>query len=228
MTARRLTTVAVAAILVAGCGADGASSSGEDATSAVTTAPEPTDVASATEPVVSDTATPTESAAPEPTAAPLDLPEADTNSKESAGFPDPSGPTSFLTDVEIGDHEEYERVVFTFTEDSEVPSWRVAYSDEIVESGSGRPVDIAGDAFLQVTMSGASGVDLSGENVVEIYTGPDRIAGEEFAASAVQEVVEAGDFEAVLEWGVGLDSERPFRVFTLEDPSRVVVDVMTS
>jgi hypothetical protein len=40
----------------------------------------------------------------------------------------------------------------------------------------------------------------------------------------VREIVRTGDFEAVLTWAVGLDLVRSFRVLTLENPARIVVD----
>jgi hypothetical protein len=40
-------------------------------------------------------------------------------------------------------------------------------------------------------------------------------------------VVNAGDFESVLSFGVGLARAEPFRMFTLTGPSRVVIDVRT-
>ena len=146
---------------------------------------------------------------------------------ESPGFPDMAGDIAYLTDVEVGDHDGYERVVFTFTEESPVPAWRVEYVDEVMQPGSGNPVDVAGEAFLHVILSGGTGVDMSGPEFEEVYTGPDRFDGEEAGTSAVAEVVLAGDFEAVMEWGIGVGGERPFRAFPLEDPSRLVVDIMT-
>ena len=226
MKAPRLATVAATVLLAAACNGSDQAPTGS-AESATPTEPIIAPATATAGPSASPTPTPTPTPTPAPTTAEIDLPDPDLNDKEAAGFPDPSGPTAYLDSVEIGDHESYERVVFTFTPDSPIPSWAVAYTDEITESGSGRPVDIAGDAFLSVTMSGASGVDMTGQDFVEVYTGPERIAGSESGASVVQEVVEAGDFEAVMDWGIGLTGERPFRVFTLQDPSRLVVDITT-
>jgi hypothetical protein len=43
----------------------------------------------------------------------------------------------------------------------------------------------------------------------------------------VREVVRTGDFEAVLTWAIGLDERVGFRVSTLDNPSRLVVDLDT-
>lgn len=230
-TGRRTTAALAAALVLAGCGgADTAEQESADATQATGTPTPTTTMTPAADPTPTTTATPTATptTATDGDSAPAaDLPPADTNDKEAAGFPDPTGETAFLTDVEIGDHPDYERVVFTFTDESVIPSWRVAYTDTVTESGSGRTVDVAGDAFLAVTMSGATGVRFEGEDIIEVYTGPERLEGQAVGADVVQEVVATGDFEATLDWAIGLDEQRPFRAFTLEDPSRVVVDVMT-
>ncbi len=39
-------------------------------------------------------------------------------------------------------------------------------------------------------------------------------------------MVEAGDFEATADWYIGLEVEDPcLRVFTLDDPARLVIDI---
>ena len=40
-------------------------------------------------------------------------------------------------------------------------------------------------------------------------------------------MVQAGDFESVLSFGVGVARTEPFHVFTLTRPSRVVIDLRT-
>ena len=46
--------------------------------------------------------------------------------------------------------------------------------------------------------------------------------------TAVKEVVQAGDFEAVVTYGIGVDRKRPIKVSTLSNPSRLVIDVSTA
>jgi len=131
--------------------------------------------------------------------------------------------TSLLTDVRVARHEGFDRVVFEF--DGPVPGFDVEYIEPpITEDGSGDEVDVRGDAFLQVRMEPASGFDLSGEGE-QTYDGPTRLSGEDAGTSVIQEVVRTGDFEAVLAWVVGISDEVDFRVDTLEDPTRIVVDV---
>lgn len=75
-----------------------------------------------------------------------------------------------------------------------------------------------------VRMETASGFDLAKPEGELVYTGPRRIAGSDVGTSIVREVVRTGDFEAVLNWAVGLDARADFRVLTLEAPPRLVVD----
>ena len=148
------------------------------------------------------------------------LTDADTDAKSGESTVDNTG---LLTDVRIARHEGYDRIVFEFRGDG-LPGWNVEYVDPpIIEDASGDVVEIEGDAFIQVRMFPASGFDM--EAVVESYTGPDQLDGADFGMSVVQEVERTGDFEAVLNWTIGLSDEVDFRVLTLSGPGRLVIDV---
>lgn len=128
---------------------------------------------------------------------------------------------ALLSDVRIAQHDGFTRVVFEFRGE-EPPGWIAEYQEPpVTEDPSGRTIAVEGDAFLRVTMSAASAVDLRGEEPVVSF-GPDRVAGPE---ELVNEVVDVGDFEAVMTWVIGLESEAPFAVATFTEPSRVVVDI---
>jgi hypothetical protein len=92
------------------------------------------------------------------------------------------------------------------------------------EDGSGAEVEIEGSAFVLVDMEPASGFDLATGEGEMVYEGPRRLPGTDVGTSVVREVVRTGDFEAQLAWAVGLDSRVDFRVTTLDDPARLVVD----
>ncbi|MGV0836149.1 hypothetical protein ABQE92_11250 [Mycolicibacterium thermoresistibile] len=53
------------------------------------------------------------------------------------------------------------------------------------------------------------------------YFGPSTVTAD---TAVITEAKEAGDFEAVLTWVVGLRAQVPFRVLVLEGPPRLVVD----
>jgi len=127
-----------------------------------------------------------------------------------------------LTDVRAGSHEGFDRIVFEFEGDA-VPGYAVEYRDPpFHEPGSGNEVAVTGEAFLYLRFEPARTAELEGEEVRVTYGGPRRFTPE---GSALTEVVMLGDFEALLEWTVGLEGERPFKVSTLTGPPRVVIDV---
>lgn len=128
---------------------------------------------------------------------------------------------ALLERVAVAGHDGYDRVVFQFR--NGLPGYRVEYVEPpLREDGSGNVVNLEGDAFVVVRMEQASGFDLSVPEGALVYTGPRRISPDD--TSVVREVVRTGDFEAVLTWAIGLSGRVPFRVLTLGDPARIVVD----
>lgn len=126
----------------------------------------------------------------------------------------------YLKAVRVGEHDGFDRVVFEF--ESGIPGYSVQYVDRpITEDGSGDTVDVDGDAVLSVRMEAASGADLTGADLREVYKGPRRIDG---PGEAVQEVVRTGDFEAVLNWVIGVDANKPFHAYTTGG-NRLVIDI---
>ncbi|WP_169951247.1 GerMN domain-containing protein [Microbispora sp. H11081] len=124
-----------------------------------------------------------------------------------------------LVDVRASHHPGLDRVVFEFR--GPLPARRSAgYVSRLIADGSGRTVQVAGDAILGLRFGGAAGHDQSGRPTY----GPSR---QTFALPGVIQVVNAGDFEAELTFGIGLARKSSYRVYTLTRPSRVVVDVRT-
>lgn len=140
---------------------------------------------------------------------------------ERPGAPDQE--MAVLSRVRVGAHDGYDRVVWEFSE-GDRPRVRVEYVDEPRQPGSGDPVDVAGSAYLRLIAEFATdrGAELYAPDA-QPYEGPQRLDGG--AARVVQEVVSLGDFEANMQWALGVDQERPFRVRVLESPLRIVVDV---
>jgi hypothetical protein len=128
-----------------------------------------------------------------------------------------SAPT--LTDVRAGGHSGFDRVVFEFK--GAVPEHRVRYVDQLVQDGSGRPVSVAGSADLEVVFHGANAHEQDGTPTIS----PRRFST---GLTAVKEVAQIGDFEAVVTYGIGVDRKRPIKVSTLSNPSRLVIDVPTT
>lgn len=149
---------------------------------------------------------------------------------EQPGFPadtavdteQPSGGPLGVTAVRVARQEGYDRVVFELDGQSPgQPGWRVEYVDEPTAQGSGDPVEVAGEAALSVTITGTGyPFDTGVEEVEDDPTLPGDL-------EVVQDVELGGVFEGQYEAFIGTASRAPFRVFRLDDPARVVVDVRT-
>lgn len=168
---------------------------------------------------------PTDDATPSPTddaSAPADESEEPADPFPANTEPDVAEPSAgamlTVTDIRVGHHEGYDRVVFELGGEG-TPGWRVEYVDQPVEDGKGTVLDVEGDAYLQVMISG-SGYPM--DTGVEEYSGTNPIDVED---GEIEEVLMRGVFEGYTQAFVGVDEQRPFRAFLLEDPARVVVDV---
>ena len=129
-----------------------------------------------------------------------------------------SSTTSTLVAIRAAQHVGFDRVVFEF--DGPVPANRdVSFVPEIIADPSGNPVPMFGAALLGVTFSSATAHDATA------FLTPERTT---CGLPNVIQVVRSGDFEAVLSFGIGLARQRPFNVFTLTNPSRVVIDITSN
>lgn len=170
----------------------------------------------------STTAAPTTTAAPSTTTtagAPDDSFDGATTPTSAPAPPDLQA-TALLTAVEVDGGDGVDQVTFTF--DSGVPGYDVAYIDPPVrQDGSGDVVEVEGAAFLEIRMEPASAVDLGG-TLEPTYTGPGEVSGE---TDVVTEVVRTGDFEANLTWVVGVSEEVAYRVTADTASNQLVVEL---
>lgn len=128
-----------------------------------------------------------------------------------------------VTDVRVGTHDGFDRVVLELGGIG-TPGWRVGYADAGVEDPSDRPVDLPGDRVLNIMIEGTA---YPFDTDLPEFSTTDRVAGT--GTTAVTEVAFLGTFEAQSQAMIGVDGDAaPFRVFLLQDPVRVVVDIQTA
>jgi hypothetical protein len=137
--------------------------------------------------------------------------------------PDTGSPSSdalvTVTDIRIGRHDGFDRVVFE-VDGTGAPGWEVRYVDDPASQGSGDPVEVEGAAVLQVTLTG---IGLPHDTGVDEWSGPDPLSIPE--TETVTEVVWDASFEGQSVAFVGTGAQTPFRVYLLESPARVVLEV---
>ncbi len=138
---------------------------------------------------------------------------------DSFGAGDPSS----VVNVRTGQHYCFDRMVVDLS--GSAPGYTVRYVPQVVQDGSGFPVQLRGNAFIQVTVN-APAYD---ENVNPTYTPADKneltnVTGYQ----TFRQLVDAGSYEGYTTVGLGVRGRLPFRVFTLDGPgtgSRLVIDV---
>jgi hypothetical protein len=140
----------------------------------------------------------------------------------------PAG-SALLTDVAVASSRCAHRVTFTFRPGTDpVPAgslgWSVGYETGPATNTAGQPVPVAGSALLVLRVFPARTFDIETDPIVETYTGSRDIVP---SGGPIREVRFVDDFEALMEWAIGVDVARPVRVVELTDPPRLVVDVAT-
>ncbi len=215
--ARVLAVAAVSAMFTAGC----TGSDPKPTAAPATTASSPAATAqTATPPTQKPSAAPASPSAkvPLPANDPADPPPfpADTAPDTSA-----ASAGAFLSPVNLrfGVHDGYDRVVVDL-EGTGQPGWVSQYVDVPRAEGSGSVVTLAGTVYLQTTVKG---VTYPTEVGAKEYVGPQRFSPA--SAGVVKEVVYGDVFEGQAEVYIGLSSKQPFRVFLLESPTRIVIDI---
>ncbi len=139
---------------------------------------------------------------------------ADTEPDEGDGQGDPV----VLTDVDLGRHGTYGRVVVEVADGGHA-GWRAEYVDEAIEQGSGQTIDFEGDAILRLTLSNMNFPTGSELDQVEPGTRYDGVGD-------ISEAYVGTTFEGLTQVFVGVSAETPFRVFSLDDPERIVLDIV--
>ena len=150
------------------------------------------------------------------------------------------GPVPVITGLRTGSHPDFDRVTVVLgvatgdpaTADPDrdsgaeappgagaFPGYRTAYVDRpLHECGSGRQIDPVGEGWLELRLEPAAAHTEAGEPT---------LPGRETAVDGalLRRIYRTCDFEGVVTFVLAVSSPEPFRVFTLPDPPRVVVDV---
>jgi hypothetical protein len=118
-------------------------------------------------------------------------------------------------------HTGFDRVVFEFRDDI-LPGYHLEYVDRPVrDCGSGDPIPVEGDGYLMVRMQPARAHTDAYQATVTVAERRRRLDHPNLKA-----LVSTCDFEAVLEWVLGVGSPNRYRVTELREPARLVVDVL--
>jgi hypothetical protein len=121
-----------------------------------------------------------------------------------------------LVSVRTFAHPGFDRVVFVFR--GGLPATRrVEFVPRLVQDGSGFVLPVPGRAILRVSLSFADAHDQRGRPTSQARLSP--------AMRNVMRVERAGDFEAIVTYGIGLAARRPVTVRTRRNPDRVFVDI---
>lgn len=167
-----------------------------------------------------DSAGARQSPSPSPAPTPCVVRDGSTDEQRSNAMPEMAP----LTDVRVSPKEDCPRIVFEFS--SHEPDYVVEYAEgPFSECGSGEPVSTDSwnaSAFLTVRLEPSASADLTKEDAPQTYDGPRDIA---IDGDVLKHLKVICDFEAVLEWVVGLDARHDFTVFSLPDPARIVIDI---
>ena len=126
-------------------------------------------------------------------------------------------PLPHMTAIRTGRHATFDRVVLDLQ--GKAPGYKVGYVKVVREDGSGTVVAMRGRYHLMIRLTSAQAHTNSG---TPTYTGSHKFF---VGLPELRQVAFVGDFEGVVSVALGLAHRNGFRVFTLHDPTRIVVDI---
>jgi hypothetical protein len=128
-----------------------------------------------------------------------------------------TGATALLTGIRHAKHTTFDRLVIDLR--GKAPGYDVRYVSAVTADPSGQRVTMPGRYYLQVVLDPASAYTTSGTHT---YSGANRVTT---SYATLKGFVINGDYEAVLSVALGLSKKAGFRVMTLSNPTRIVIDV---
>lgn len=119
-----------------------------------------------------------------------------------------------LTGIRAATHEGFTRVVLEFSGEGTPGVWRGAWTDEAVEQGRGLPIQVEGEAVLDLIIDGTPMT--AAEN---LYPGGTHTRAGDL------DVVSDGTFEDNTHVVIGAPTTRQFQIGFLSNPVRMVIDI---
>ena len=119
-----------------------------------------------------------------------------------------------LTGIRAATHEGFTRVVLEFAGKGTPGVWSAAWTDDAVEQGRGLPIQVEGQAVLDLVIDGTPMTATENPYPSGIHTRAGDL-----------DVVSDGTFEDNTHVVIGAPAARQFQIGFLSDPVRMVIDV---
>ena len=119
-----------------------------------------------------------------------------------------------LTGIRAATHEGFTRVVLEFSGEGTPGVWRAAWTDEAVEQGRGLPIQVEGEAVLDLIIDGTPMTATENPYPSGTHT-----------RAADLDIVSDGTFEDNTHVVIGAQATRQFQIGFLSDPVRMVIDI---
>lgn len=119
-----------------------------------------------------------------------------------------------LTGIRAATHEGFTRVVLEFAGKGTPGVWSAAWTDEAVEQGRGLPIQVEGQAALDLVIDGTPMTATENPYPSGMHTRAGDL-----------DVVSDGTFEDNTHVVIGAPAARQFQIGFLSDPVRMVIDV---
>lgn len=119
-----------------------------------------------------------------------------------------------LTGMRAARHEGFARVVLEFSGEGTPGVWRAAWTEEAVEQGRGLPIQVEGEAVLDLVIDGTPMTASESSYPSGTHTRAGDLG-----------VVSDGTFEDNTHVVIGAPTARQFQIGFLSDPVRMVIDI---
>ena len=119
-----------------------------------------------------------------------------------------------LTGIRAATHEGFTRIVLEFSGEGTPGVWRAAWTDKAVEQGRGLPIQVDGEAVLDLVIDGTP-----------MTATENPYPGRTHTRAGDLDVVSDGTFEDNTHVVIGAPTSRQFQIGFLSNPVRMVIDI---